>query len=71
MGYALCPDDPEELASYNWLIKEMDNIKKESIIKRYFLIGIFQKEYIDEFEYFFSNRLDSYAYFSAISIDYS
>ena len=33
MGYGLGSDDPEELAYYNWLIKEMDNMKKDSIKK--------------------------------------
>ncbi len=34
MCYALGSDDPEELAYYNWFIKEMDDMKKDSIIKR-------------------------------------
>ncbi len=34
MGYALGSDDPEELAYYIWFIKEMDDMKKDSIIKR-------------------------------------
>tara|TARA_Y100001978_G_scaffold67553_1_gene60749 strand:+ start:165 stop:281 length:117 start_codon:yes stop_codon:yes gene_type:complete len=29
MGYGLGSDDPEKLAYYNWLIKEMDNMKKD------------------------------------------
>ena len=33
-GYALCSDDPEELAYYNRLRKEMDDMKKDSIIMR-------------------------------------
>ena len=33
MNYGLGSDDPEELAYYNWLIKEMDNMKKDSIKK--------------------------------------
>ena len=33
MGYSLGSDDPEELAYYNWLIKEMDAMKKYSIKK--------------------------------------
>ena len=33
MGYGLGSDDPEELAYYNWLIKEMDDMKKYSIKK--------------------------------------
>ena len=34
MGYALAYDDSEEVAYYNWFIKEMDDMKKDSIIKR-------------------------------------
>ena len=33
MRYGLGSDDSEELAYYNWLIKEMDNMKKDSIKK--------------------------------------
>tara|TARA_B100000212_G_scaffold271789_1_gene211188 strand:+ start:374 stop:562 length:189 start_codon:yes stop_codon:yes gene_type:complete len=33
MGYGLGSDDPEELAYYNRLIKEMDDMKKDSIKK--------------------------------------
>ena len=33
MRYSLGSDDPDELAYYNWLIKEMDNMKKDSIKK--------------------------------------
>jgi len=33
MGYGLGSDDPEELAYYNKLTKEMDDIKKDSIKK--------------------------------------
>ena len=33
MGYGLGSDDPEELAYYNRLIKEMDDMKKDEIIK--------------------------------------
>tara|TARA_B100000212_G_C27028051_1_gene386100 strand:+ start:177 stop:281 length:105 start_codon:yes stop_codon:yes gene_type:complete len=34
MGYALGSDDLEEFAYYNWLLKEMDDIKKDLIMKR-------------------------------------
>ena len=34
IGYAFGSDDPEELAYYNWLRKEMDYMKKDSIKKR-------------------------------------
>ena len=37
-------DDPEELAYYNWLIKEMNDMKKDSIKKGYQLIVISKKE---------------------------
>ena len=33
MGFGLGSDDPEELAYYNKLIKEMDDMKKDAIIK--------------------------------------
>ena len=33
MNYGLGSDDPEELAYYNKIRKEMDNMKKESIQK--------------------------------------
>ena len=33
MRYSLGSDDPDELAYYNWLIKEMDSMKKYSIKK--------------------------------------
>ena len=33
MGYGLGSDDPEELAYYNRLRKEMDDMKKDSIKK--------------------------------------
>tara|TARA_Y100001978_G_scaffold5619_1_gene4671 strand:+ start:229 stop:357 length:129 start_codon:yes stop_codon:yes gene_type:complete len=42
MGYALDSDDPEELACYNLLIKEIHDTRKDSIIMRYHLIGISQ-----------------------------
>ena len=33
MGYGLGSDDPEELAFYNKIKKEMDNMKKDSVKK--------------------------------------
>ena len=33
MGYGLGSDDPEELAYYNRLIKEMDDMKKDEVNK--------------------------------------
>ena len=34
MNYGLGSDDPEELAYYNKIIKEMDDMKKEPVKKR-------------------------------------
>ena len=34
MGYGLGYDDPEEFDFYNWLIKEIDDMKKVSIKKK-------------------------------------
>ena len=50
MGYGLGSDDPEELAYYNKLRKEMDEIEKDAVKK-----GIPLKEWINESEYFFIN----------------
>ena len=44
MGYSLGSVDPEELAYYNKLIKEMEDMKKTQSKKGYLLIGISQKE---------------------------
>ena len=33
MNYGLCSDDPEELAYYNKIRKEMDDMKKELVKK--------------------------------------
>ena len=33
MAYALGSDDPKELAYYNWLIKEMNDMKKDEVKK--------------------------------------
>ena len=33
MGYCLGSDDPEELAYYNWLRQEMDDMKKDEVKK--------------------------------------
>tara|TARA_B100000575_G_C22680163_1_gene413672 strand:- start:362 stop:523 length:162 start_codon:yes stop_codon:yes gene_type:complete len=43
MVYSLGTDNPEELAYYNFLKKEIDDMNKDSILKRYLLIGISQK----------------------------
>ena len=34
MDYGLGSDDPEELANYNKIRKEMDDMKKESVKKK-------------------------------------
>ena len=55
MNYGLGSDDPEELAYYNKIRKEMDDMKKEPIKKGITLIGISPKEWINEPKYFFIN----------------
>ena len=50
MNYGLGSDHPEELAYYNKIRKEMDNMKKEPVKK-----GIPLKEWINESQYFFIN----------------
>ena len=55
MNYSLVSDDQEELAYYNKIRKEMDDMKKDSVKKGYPLIGIPTKEWINESKYFFIN----------------
>ena len=55
MNYGLGSDDPEELAYYNKIRKEMDDMKKDQLKKGYPLIGIPRKDWINESEYFFIN----------------
>ena len=55
MNYGLGSDDTEELAYYNKFRKEMDDTKTTYIKRGYPLIGITQKEWINEPEYFFIN----------------
>ena len=55
MNYGLGSDDSEELAYYNKIKKEMDDMKKSQLKKGYPLIGIPTKEWINESEYFFIN----------------
>ena len=52
MNYGLGSDDPEELAYYNKIRKEMDDMKKQ-LKKEFLLIEITLKEWINEPEYFF------------------
>jgi len=55
MNYGLGSDDPKELAYYNKIRKEMDDIKKEALKKGYLLTGIPPKKWINESKYFFIN----------------
>ena len=48
MSYGLGSDDPEELAYYKKLRKEMDAMKKDAVKKAYLLRGIIQEKRIDE-----------------------
>ena len=62
MNYGLGSDDSEELAYYNKIRKEMEDIKKEPAKKGYPLIWIPPKEWINESEYFFINWWEFNAY---------
>ncbi len=55
MNYGLGSDDPEDLAQYNKIRKEMDDIKKQPIRKRNFSQLGFPKKWINKIEYFFIN----------------
>ena len=55
MNYGLGSDDPEELAYYNKIRKEMDDMKKEPVKKGIPLNWDTPKEWINESEYFFIN----------------
>ena len=55
MNFDLGSDDPEELAYYNKIRKEMDDMKKSQLKKGCPLIGIHQKEWTNEPKYFFIN----------------
>ena len=55
MKYGLGSNDPEELAYYNKIRKEMDDMKKSQLKKGYSLIEIHPKECVNEPEYFFIN----------------
>mgnify|MGYP003313128388 CR=1 FL=1 len=48
MGYGLGSDDPEELAYYKKLRKEMDDMRRMRLKKAYLLRGIIQEKRIDE-----------------------
>lgn len=55
MGYGLGSDDPEEVAYYKKLRKEMDEMKKDVVKKGIPLTWDIQMEWINESEYFFIN----------------
>ena len=44
MNYGLGSSDPKELAYYNKIRKEMDDMKKNPLKEGYFLVGITQKK---------------------------
>ena len=55
MNYGLGSNDPEELAYYNKIRKEMADMKKEAFKKGYLLTGIPPKKWINASKYFFIN----------------
>ncbi len=55
MNYGLGSDDPEELAYYNKLRKEMDAIEKDAVKKGIPLTWDILMEWANESEYFFAN----------------
>ena len=64
MNYGLGSEDPEELAYYNKIRKEMADMKNDPVKK-----GIPPKEWANESEYFFINWWESDAYWSAFADD--
>ena len=69
MNYGLGSDDLEELAYYNKIRKEMDDMKKEPVKKGIPLNWDTPREWINESEYFFINWWESDAYWSAFADD--
>ena len=55
MNYGLGSEDPEELAYYNKIRKEMDKMKNDTVKKVSLFHGIYRMEWINESEYFFIN----------------
>ena len=55
MNYGLGSDNPDELAYYNKIKKEMADMKKPQLTKGFPSIGILPKEWINEPKYFFIN----------------
>ena len=69
MNYGLGSDDPEELAYYNKIRKQMDDMKKEPVKKGIPLNWDTPMELINELKYFFINWCESDAYSSAFADD--
>ena len=69
MNYGLGSDDPEELAYYNKIRKEMDDMKKKPIKKGISLNWDTLKEWINEPEYFFINWWEFDVYWSTFIDD--
>ena len=55
MGYGLGSDDPEELAYFKQLRKEMEDMNKDSVKKVYLFLLKLTKIRINESEHFFVN----------------
>ena len=64
MNYGLGSDDPEELAYYNKIRKEMADMKNDPVKK-----GIPPKEWANESEYFFINWWESDAHRTTFTDD--
>ena len=62
MNYGLGSDDSEELAYYNKIRKEMNDMKKDPIKKGITFIWISPKKQKNESRYFLINRWEYYAY---------
>jgi len=69
MNYGLGSDDPEELAYYKKIRKEMDDMKKQPIKKGISANRDTPKEWINEPEYFFINWWEFDAYWSTFIDD--
>ena len=69
MNYGLGSDDPEELAYYNKIKKDMADMKKEPVKKGIPLNWDALKGQINESEYFFTNLWKSNADWSAFTDD--
>ena len=69
MNYGLGSDDSEELAYYNEIRKEMNDMKKDLIKKGITLSEISPKKQKNESKYFLINRWGSDAYWPANADD--